>query len=322
MRATNAELAVVYNRSPATNAEVAKAFGARAATSVSGLLASDIDAVYIGSPPDAHLEQVLACAAAGKHVLCEKPLALTVTEVEKMIAGCRAAGVKLGTALMMRFHAQHRAALKLIDEGRLGRPVFARAQLSCWYPPIPHAWRQDPARGGGGALMDLGGHCIDLLEMFFGPVDAVSCTTARVVHEYPAEDAAVTTLHFANGALGVVDTFFCIRDESSRNVLELYGSGGSIHASGTIGQGERGEMVARLQPAPGGYDAQQSRAVNADITINPEPVNMYRAEIEEFSQAILEQREPANNATIGLRSQRVLAACYESARSGRRVNLA
>lgn len=322
LRAGNAELVAVYNRSSDVNARVADASGAVPAESIASLLEWDIDAVYVASPPAAHREQVEACARAGKHVLCEKPLATSPADAEAMARACEQAGVRLGTALMMRFHAQHVAARELIAQGRLGRPVLARAQLSCWYPQIKDAWRQDPAQSGGGALMDLGGHCIDLLEMLFGPAVAVSCTTARVVHDYPVEDGAVTTLRFANGALGVVDTFFCIRDESSRNVLELYGSEGSIHASGTIGQGEAGSMVARLSPARAGYDAQQTRgAASEEVAINPAPVNLYRAEIEEFSRAILERREPANGAHLGVRSQRVLAACYESARTGRELKL-
>lgn len=318
--ARNAELVALYNRSGDANAAVAQLFGVRAVDRVDDLLASDVDAVYIATPPDSHREYAVRCAAAGKHVLCEKPLALTVADAQAMVDRC-AAGVRLGTALMMRFHAQHEAARALIAAGRLGEPVFARAQLSCWYPPIEGAWRQNPSLGGGGALMDLGGHCIDLLEMFFGPIQAVSCTTVHRIHAYSAEDGAVATLQFQSGALGVVDTFFCIRDESSRNVLELYGSRGSIHASGTIGQGDRGEMVARLQEHDASYEAQQTRATAAELVIAPPPVNMYRAEIEEFSQAVLDGREPANHAGLGLRSQHILAACYESARTGQRVTL-
>lgn len=319
--ATNAELVAVYDVQPGSNAEVAQTFHARAAGSVSELLASDLDAVYIASPPTVHCEQALACAQAGKHVLCEKPLGMTVAEAERMIAGCRSAGVQLGTAFMMRFHAQHQAALQLVREGRLGQPVLARAQLSCWYPPIAGAWRQDPATGGGGSLIDMGGHCIDLLEMFFGRVTAVSCFVKRLVQSYASEDAAVATLQFDSGAIGVVDTFFCIPDQSSQNRLELYGSQGSILARGTIGQGARGEMTAYLEAA-GGYDAQQARAAGEGLVIAPEPVNMYRAEIEKFSQAILDGREPANHAQLGLQSQRVLTACYESAHSGCVVALA
>ena len=129
------------------------------------------------------------------------------------------------------------------------------------------------------------------------------------------------SLRFANGALGVVDTFFCMPDEASQNRLELYGSRGSILAQGTIGQGDRGEMHALLKEDVAGYDAQQARTAGGTVPIQPEPVNTYRAEIEEFSQAILEGREPSNNAALGLQSQRVLAACYESARAGRTVEL-
>ncbi|MHC4569410.1 MAG: Gfo/Idh/MocA family protein, partial [Planctomycetota bacterium] len=131
-----------------------------------------------------HHDQVRICARAGKHVLCEKPLGMTIPEAEEMIESCRTAGVKLGCAFMMRFVAQHVEALKLINDGKLGKPTYARAQLSCWYPPIDQAWRQDPATGGGGSLIDMGGHCIDLLEMFFGPVSRVSCFVSNTVHDY------------------------------------------------------------------------------------------------------------------------------------------
>jgi predicted dehydrogenase len=168
----------------------------------------------------------------------------------------------------------------------------------------------------------MGGHCIDLLEMFFGPVRAVSCMVNRSVHNYASEDSAVAVLRFTNGALGVVDTFFCIPDRASQNRLELYGSLGGILAQGTIGQSARGEMTAFLEQGAGTYDAQQRRGLGEGVAIAPEPVNTYRAEVEEFSQAVLDCREPSNNAELGLRSQRVLAACYDSARSGRIVGLA
>ena len=182
---------------------------------------------------------------------------------------------------------------------------------------MPGAWRQDPALGGGGSLMDLGGHCIDLLEMFFGPVSSVSCLTSRTVHSYASEDSAVASLRFASGALGVVDACFSMPEEASQNRLELYGSLGSILAQGTIGQGAQGEMTAFLKEGAGAYDAQQARAADGGMRINPQSVNPYRAEIEEFSQAILDRREPTNYAAHGLQSQRVLAACYESARTGK-----
>ncbi|KPK40107.1 MAG: hypothetical protein AMJ65_10890 [Phycisphaerae bacterium SG8_4] len=322
LKADNAKLSVVYDINEQVNAEVANEFGVRQANSVEALLEADVDAVYIATPANLHHDHVLTCAEAGKNILCEKPLGMTIAEAEEMIESCKTAHVKLGCAFMMRFVAQHVEALRLINEGRLGKPTYGRAQLSCWYPPIKGAWRQDPVTGGGGSLIDMGGHCIDLLEMFFGKVSRVSCFINNTVHDYESEDSATALLRFENGALATVDTFFCIPDASSRNVLELYGSQGSILAKGTIGQGPAGQMVAFLEGDNKGYDAKQTRGEDAAITIAPEPANTYRAEIKEFTQAIIEDRESVISAELGLRSQRVLAACYESARSGKAVEVA
>ncbi|MBL7189297.1 MAG: Gfo/Idh/MocA family oxidoreductase [Phycisphaerae bacterium] len=322
LKADNAELALVYDINEQVNAEVANEFGARQAHSVEALLDADVDAVYIATPAHLHRDHVLACAEAGKNILCEKPLGMTIAEAQEMIESCRTAGVKLGCAFMMRFVAQHVEALKLINEGRLGKPTYGRAQLSCWYPPMEGAWRQDSVTGGGGSLIDMGGHCIDLLEMFFGKVSKVSCFINNTIHDYESEDSATALLLFENGALATVDTFFCIPDASSKNVLELYGSQGSILAKRTIGQGPAGQMVAFLEGEDKGYDAQQARGADNGMIIAPDPVNTYRAQIEEFTQAIIDDREPAIGAELGLRSQKVLAGCYESARSGKAVEVA
>ena len=321
LKAKNAELSVVFDINAQVNAEVAKEFGAKEAKSIKALLDADIDAVYIATPAYLHGNQVETCAKAGKHVLCEKPLGMSVSEAEEMIEVCKQIGVKLGCAFMMRFVAQHQEALRLIREGKLGRPTYARAQLSCWYPPIEGAWRQDPATGGGGALIDMGGHCIDLLEMFFGRVSKVGCFINNTVHDYKSEDSAVAMLFFANGAIATVDTFFCIPDRSSKNVLELYGSHGSILARGTIGQGPAGEMKAFLEQEAKDYNAQQSRTEAQSMVISPEPLNTYQAEIEEFSQAIIEDRQPLISAELGLRNQKILAACYKSSKLGRVIEV-
>ncbi|HWR53269.1 MAG TPA: Gfo/Idh/MocA family oxidoreductase [Bryobacteraceae bacterium] len=319
--APNARLSALFDVDADANRAVAAEFGGTTAASIADLLQQDVDAVYIASPAKAHYEHALACASAGKHIFCEKPLGMTIAEAEQMVAAAREAGVLFGAAFMMRFHSQHQAAKKLIEEGRLGKLVYGRAQLSCWYPPIPGAWRQDPATGGGGSLIDMGGHCIDLLEMFFGPVARVSCFTRSAVHAYKSEDSAVALLEFASGALGTVDTFFCITDEGSRNALELHGSMGSILAEGTIGQAAKGKMTAILKESAGGYDAGQARDSAGGIDISPEPLNMYCAEIEAFSRAVLDGEEPAVGADAGVRSQKVLTACYESARTGRAIEV-
>jgi len=321
MCAKHATLSSVYDINPDANNSVAKEFNATAVQSIEELIHSEVDAVHVSSPANIHLEHVIFCARAKKHILCEKPLGMTVREAEKMIRICNDEGVLLGTGLMMRFLSQHQAALKLIKEGRIGKPVYGRAQLSCWYPPIEGAWRQDPATGGGGSLMDMGSHCLDLLEMFFGKIETVSCFINNSIHAYKSEDSAIISLQFENGALATVDTFFCIPDNSSKNVLELYGSKGSILAKGTIGQGSSGEMVAYLEEDHSEYNAQQVRGSGEGLIIKPEPVNTYLAEIEEFSRAILENREPLNNALPGLRNQVILSACYESAKTGKIVKV-
>lgn len=316
-----AKLVSVYDINSEDNNTVAKEFQAIAANSLQDLINSDIDAVYVASPANMHLDQVIACARGKKHVLCEKPLGMTIKEAEKMVKVCKEEGIFLGVGLMMRFVTQHQAALKLIQEGKLGKPVYGRAQLSCWYPPIHGAWRQDPITGGGGSLMDMGSHCIDLLEMFFGEIKSVSCFINNNIHSYKSEDSAVVSIFFENGAMGTVDTYFCIPDNSSKNVLELYGSKGSIIAKGTIGQGAAGEMVAYFEGDNSGYNAEQVRSAAAGLVIDPKPVNTYLSEIEEFSRAILEKREPANNSTLGLQSQKVLTACYQSAKTGKVVDI-
>lgn len=321
MPSKNAILASVYDINSDVNKAVAKDFNAKPADSIAGLLDSGIDAVYVASPVNLHPEHVIACAKAKKHVLCEKPLGMSLAETENMISICTAEGILLGTSFMMRFNTRHQAALKLIRDGKIGKPVYGRAQLSCWYPPIEGSWRQNPSTGGGGSLMDMGSHCIDLLEMFFGKIKSVSCFINNTIHSYKSEDSAVVSLFFENGAIATVDTFFCIPDNSSKNILELYGSGGSILAQGTIGQGDGGEMTAWLESDTSGYDAAQLRKAAEGININPPSVNTYMAEIEEFSNAILEKREPENRSSLGLQNQKILTACYESARTGRVIEI-
>jgi predicted dehydrogenase len=318
--AANAELVGVFDVNQQANTEVARQFHAQSANSIEELLRADLDAVYIATPANLHTQQACQAAAAGKHVFCEKPLGLTAGEVKRMVKVCRKAKVNLGTAFMMRYHSQHQVALRMIQQGRIGQPVYARAQLSCWYPPIPGAWRQIPKLGGGGALMDLAGHCLDLLEMFFGPVTSVSCMTNRTVHRYAAEDSGAVLARFKNGATATVDTFFCIPDNSSKNRLELYGSHGSILAQGTIGQGDAGEMVAFLEGTKA-YDAKQRRTAGGGLVIAPKPVNTYRAEIEAFSQALLDGHSTRESALAGLRSQMILEACYKSAKTRREVRI-
>ena len=316
-----AELITVYDIDASVNEAVASDFRVTASRSIKELLESDIDAVYVASPVNMHLSHVIECAMAKKHVLCEKPLGFTVMEAERMIDTCEKQGVILCAGFMMRFHTQHEMAKILIDDGKLGKLVYGRAQLSCWYPPIVDAWRQDPALGGGGSLVDMGSHCIDLLQWFFGGIREVSCYTNNNVHPYRSEDSAVVTIHFENGAIATVDTYFCIPDNSSKNILELYGSKGSIIARGTIGQGDSGQMSAFIEGDNSLYDAQQARNNDAGMNIGPKPVNTYLGEIDEFCKAVKNGLIPRNNSNVGLQNMKIIEACYKSAKTKRSVEI-
>mgnify|MGYP000103040581 CR=1 FL=1 len=283
----------------------------------------EVDAVYIATPNHLHHRQAIAAAESGKHILCEKPLALTIKECEEIISACRRNGVKLAVGFMMRFHSCHREALRLIREGSLGKPVLGRAQLTTWYPDIPGAWRQDPALGGGGCLMDMGIHCIDLLRMFFGEVTEVSAFAETLVFGYPVEDSSLVTLKFGDGPYGVVDNFFNIPDAAAQNRLELYGTRGAILADGTIGQESKGRLKVYLQEEERGYDAVQRReALGVQIKeLTPTPINIYQAEIDDLVRCILEDSEPVNTGEEALKDQKIVLAAYESSRKGVKIKI-
>ena len=128
----------------------------------------EVEAVYIASPAACHARQIELAAAAGKHVLCEKPLTLNFTRPGRPRPPCRLCRAFLQEGYMMKFHGAHVKIKQLIDEGRLGKVVGIPAQLSCWYPKIAGAWRQDPRKGGGGALIDMASHLYDLIEYLAG----------------------------------------------------------------------------------------------------------------------------------------------------------
>ncbi|MGD9497110.1 MAG: Gfo/Idh/MocA family protein [Armatimonadota bacterium] len=316
--APSAELVAVQDVAPERVAQVAAKYGVTGYPTIEELLADErVQAVYIATPTYVHHAQTVAAAKAGKHVLCEKPLAMTVQECEDSIAACAQAGVKFGTNFMMRFHACHQVIKRMIEAGDLGTPVLGRAELTCWYPPIEGAFRQIQKLGGGGALIDMGNHCIDLLEFFFGKVERVACFTENLVQDYETEDTAVVILHFARGAVGMVDTLFNVPDAAARNMLEVYGSRGSLVTRGTIGQASTGTISAIIEGEAKGYDAQQAREAGAaEQIIEPEVVNIYQAAIQGFCEAIENDTEPPVPARDGLWSHKVMDACYESARSG------
>ncbi len=274
----------------------------------------EVEAVYIASPVFCHATQVEMAAKAGKHVLCEKPLTLNVDQAKKAVEVCRKNNVFLQEGYMMKFHGAHVKIKELIDEGRLGKIVYMRAQLSCWYPKIEGAWRQDPDKGGGGALIDMATHLYDLLEYFAGAIRRVVAMTGNLVQDYQSEDASTTLIEFKSGTHATVDCFFCIPDEASRTRLEIYGSAGSILTEGTIGQSTDGKVEGILGVGDAGYDASQDKDVVRKFEkIAFESVDPYTAECEYFADCILTNRAPEiNNGEHAIRIMTLTEKAYLS----------
>lgn len=289
----------------------------KAYTSEAELLADpEVQAVYIASPVHCHAKQIQMAAAAGKHILCEKPLTLTLPQTKEAVAACKQAKVYLQEGYMMKFHGAHAAIKQRIDEGRLGQIVYMRAQLSCWYPKLEGAWRQNPKLAGGGALIDMATHLYDLLSWFAGPVRRVVATVNTLVQDYKSDDASTTLLEFKSGAQATVDCFYCIPDEASRTRLEIYGSQGAVLAEGTIGQSVGGVLEILETSAPAGYDAQQSKDVARKFQKTPFPkINPYTAECEYFADCILQRRAPSlNDGKNALRIAELTDKAYRSAK--------
>ena len=227
--ADNAELIAIMDTDAAALARVGEKYpGARACRTEAELLANPaVEAVYIATPTLMHRPQCLQAIGAGKHVLCEKPLALSVPEARELARAARNAGVTLGVDFMMRYNVYHQKIAAMVRNGAIGKPVMGRAQLTCWYPRIAGAWRQNAAQGGGGALMDLATHCIDLLEMCLGKTSHVFCMTDRLVQDYEVEDTSLMALRFKSGALGVVDCHFNIPTRRANTCWKFMGPRGA-----------------------------------------------------------------------------------------------
>jgi predicted dehydrogenase len=315
LMAGNAELIAVMDAVGDVAEQVRDEFGARRAyDNVEALLADPgVDAVYIASPVAFHREQALLCAAAGRHALIEKPVALTAQEGRTVAEAYREAGLKAAAGFMMRYHTYHRQIRELIAAGRLGKIVSCRAQLTCWYPDIPGAWRQSRATSGGGAMMDMGVHCIDLIQYMTG-MKAIRAAgmTGTLAFSYEVEDASTLMLGLENGAIATVEAYFCIPDAAARCRLEIYGTRGSALCEGTIGQVEAGTANVLLSGDAQGYDARQDRVDVAPLSLRGDFGNMYAKQIESFGRSVLEDAPVEVPVEDALQVQRVAEACYES----------
>jgi len=247
-----------------------------------------LDAVYIATPNHLHRPLTEAAARAGKHVLCEKPMATNFADAEAMVDACAAAGVQYGTAFDQRFQARHRALKELASSGALGTITTARVHYACWtpgdwVPPTQSAhdnWRVDPARAGGGALIDLAPHGLDLLQWIVGePIVEVGSLLQRRVFEYPVDDGAVLMGRFEGGALLTMNVAYNCPDAFPRRTLEIVGTKAMATAFNTMGQTPGGSLTL--------VDAKTGASREIFIS-EAEDVSPFQTQIAAFSQALLE----------------------------------
>lgn len=310
LRCENAELTAVMRTDMArAKATQEKWQCAAAYDNVDALLADpNVDAVYIATPVHVHAAQCMAAADAGKHILCEKPLAMDVAEGEQMLRYCKEKGVQLGAGLMMRFGTHARTMKRLVAEGAIGKSICAVTRFAFWYPEIPGAWRQVKAQGGGGAMMDVGVHSIDLTQYILGTkVKEVTAMHDTLSFSYEVDDSSAMLLRMENGCQCVVQSHFNLPLNSATNCLEIFGEQGHLRAHGILGQVDGGTLDAGLAP---GYTLPE-----ADFD------NLYTRQIESFSRSLLEGTPLKVPAEDALQVQRVMEAAYRSNDEGRTIRL-
>lgn len=313
LAAKNAELVAVMDVNRSVAEAVKKSFGAKYSfNNIEQLLEVDeIDAVYIASPVFCHLEQVRVAAKAKKHILLEKPLGINLEEAMEIVRICKAEGVKLFVGFMMRFHTYHQKLAELVSEGRLGEITALRAQMSCWYPEMPDCWRQQKELSGGGALMDMGIHGVDLIRYITGlEVIRVDAMISNNTFNYGVEDCGGIMMKLSNGAICYVDAYFNVPDDASQSKLEIYGTKGCAVATGTLAQVEGGNLEVICSCDDNRYKAMQDRTETLPIEIEVEFGNMYTKEIESFGESILSGSEVLISGDDAIASQAVIEAAY------------
>lgn len=313
LKTSNSEVAAVMNRTAETVEKVRKKYNIKKAyTNIEDLLKDEqVDIVYIATPVFNHAEQVIAAAKAKKHIFLEKPMGLTPEECEKMINAANENGVKLGIAFMMRFGNFHQQVKKLLTEGVIGDIVNTRIQYSWWYPDA-NVWRLDPKLSGGGTVVDLGSHCIDLIQFLLGKkIKTVAAMTATKTFHYEVEDSAQVIYEMEDGTFGSFNFHFNIPNSVSNNTLEIYGTKGSIICYDTIGR----EDVGRVEVKIIGETGLTSFTDYAKKELEGEPFDRYTKETEAFASAVLNDEEPPVPAEAGLNVCKIAAAIYKSAKN-------
>ncbi len=215
-----------------TPAKAAAYPGARTWASVEEAVADPaVDAVYIALPVAFHASAAIAALRAGKHVLCEKPMAMNFAEAERMVAegrnSNRASGPLFGVSYYRRLYPKLIRAKQLIAEGAIGRPLLAEANCHSWFEIAGREWLADPALSGGGPLYDIASHRIDAMNFLFGKPERASGLLSNAVHRIAVEDSATVLMGLPGGVHAVVDVRWNSR--VARDQFRIIGEDGEIN---------------------------------------------------------------------------------------------
>ncbi len=276
----------------------------------------EVDAVYIASPVVCHAAQAKLAADHGKHILLEKPIAMNSQEGEEVLAYCAARGVQVAAGFMMRFGAHVMAMREAVAAGKIGKVVNGYAQFTCWLPD--GNWRLDKKKSGGGALMDMGVHCIDLMEYVLGSrVTHVGAFNETLAFTYNVEDTSTVLMRMENGAQCVVQSNFNVPDAAAKWRLEFFGTKGRLMGDSVIGQIDGGTLNAIFMEDVPGYDAIQNHGEASEVAIEGEFGNMYRREVESFARSILEGTPLEVPASDAVHVQKIIELAYQSTEENR-----
>ncbi len=262
-----------------------------------------VRAVYVSTTNELHRPQVLAAAAAGKHVLCEKPLALDVAAAREMVAACAAAGVVMATNHHLRNAATHRKIHELVAAGAIGRPLFARVFHAVYLPAHLQGWRLNRPGAGAGVVLDITVHDADTLRFVLSaePIEATGMAQHAGMAEAGLEDGVMALLRFDNGVLAQLHDAFTVAHAGTG--LEVHGSEGSIIARNVMTQRPVGEVTLR------NADGETAFALEHE--------NLYVRGVRAFVQAVAGEGQPAATGEDGVRSLATALAVLEASKSGR-----
>jgi predicted dehydrogenase len=294
--AANSELVAVSRRRPEMAEEFARRFGARRwhADWRELVRDDDVDAVYIATPVGLHAPIAIAAAQAGKHVLCEKPMALNVNECDRMISSADAAGVKLGVAYYRHLYPIVQRLKQLVTDRAIGAPVMALVNAFERFDPAPdhpRAWLLDPALSGGGPMFDFGCHRIEVLLNLFGEVAEVGALRGNVLFDRRVEDTAIATLRFSPGPLAIIAVAHAAAEP--QDTVVLFGSEGSIH-------------IEKLN----GSELRIKRRGTETLELHPVAENVHLPLIQQFVESVLRGGQPVVDGAAGRAVNEVLEAVY------------